>query len=263
MENQPTEQITSDKKQKQTFRIEFNLWWVVILLAAVIAVMTALWRPWEASGDNRTVTVTGTTTVKAAPDEYTFSPSWQFNNADKSAALKEATEKSASVVAELKKLGVVDSKITTNLGGWGNYYYYDSSLGKHTYTLNISAVVSTRELAQKVQDYLTTTEPTGQVTPLASFSQSKQKKLESDARSAATKEARAKADEMARNIGFGIGKVKTINDHGSSNGILFASDKAVSLTTQASGGATSEASIGIQPGEDEIQYSVEITYYIR
>jgi len=263
MENQPTEQIVDSKKVKRTVKIEFNVWWIVAVLVVIIGVMTALWRPWEVRSDNRTVTVTGTTTVKATPDEYTFSPSWQFKNSDKTAALKEATEKSATVVAELKKLGVADSKITTNLGGWENYYYYDSSLGKHTYTLNISVVVSTRELAQKVQDYLTTTEPTGQVTPSASFSQSKQKKLESDARSAATKEARAKADEMAKNIGFTVGKVKSINDQGSGGGILFSSDKAVSMMSQGSATTSSDATISVQPGENQVEYSVEVTYYIR
>lgn len=263
MENQPIEQNKSDKKQKHILKIEFSLWWIIVLLALIIVVMTVLWRPWETRSDNRTVTVMGTTTMKAVPDEYTFNPSWQFKNSDKALALKEATEKSVSVVAELKKLGVADAKITTNLGGWENYYYYDSSLGKHTYTLNITVVVATRDLAQKVQDYFVTTEPTGQVTPIAAFSQSKQKKLESEARSAATKEARAKADEMAKNIGFTVGKVKTINDQGSGGSILFAGDKAVSLMAQDSVAGTAEANSVVQPGENQIQYSVEVTYYIR
>jgi uncharacterized protein YggE len=263
MENQPTTQSESSKREKQTIKIEFNVWWIVAILLAVIITMIVVWRPWEGQSEGRTVTVSGTTTVKATPDEYTFNPSWQFKNADKSVALNDATEKSTDVVSALKKLGVADSKITTNLGGWENYYYYDSALGKHTYTLTIGVVVPNREIAQKVQDYLTKTEPTGQVTPTATFSQPKQKELESEARTAATKEARAKADEMAKNIGFKIGKVKAINDQGSGGGVVFGSNRAVSLMAQDSVTSSSEASISVQPGENEIEYTVEVTYFIR
>jgi len=263
MEGEQTERPLKTKTAKQKLRIEFSLWWLVGALVIVVIVLLAMWRPWQEKNDNnRTVTVTGTTTVKAVPDEYTFNPSWQFKNDDRSAALKEATAKGNTVVAEIKKLGIADDKITTNLGGWEGYYFYDSSTGEHTYTLSISVVVANKDLAQKVQDYLTTTDLTGQVSPSATFSQTKQKKLESDARMAATKEARAKAEQMAKNLGFTIGKVKTINDQNSGSGRLFATDSATSLLTQGSA-EPSSGSLTVQPGENSIDYSVEVTYYIR
>lgn len=242
--------------------MEFSLWWLVAALVLVIGVLIGLWRPWQGRDDDaRTVTVTGTTTIKAIPDEYTFNPSWQFKDNDKAVALKEATAKSNEVVTQVKKLGVADDKITTNLGGWEGYYFYDSTTGMHTYTLTISIVVANKDLAQKIQDYLTTTNLTGQVTPTATFSQVTQKKLESNARVAATKEARAKADEMATNLGFEIGKVKSINDQDNGSGVFLTNGKATSLMGQ--GSAADSSSLAIQPGENSIDYSVEVTYYIH
>lgn len=260
MEEQQTV-VEPTQKPKQTLKLELNLWWLVGLLAIVIVVMVALWRPWQQSADGRTVTVTGTTTVKATPDEYTFSPSWQFKDADKAAALAAATAKSSDVVASLKKLGVADNKITTNVGGWDSYYYYDTDSKQHVYTLTIGVVTATRDTAQKLQDYLITTTPTGQVSPVAAFSQTKQKSLESNARSAATKDARTKADEMASNLGFKVGKVKSIDDQ-NGGGIAYP---MYNKTMTAVGVATDSASssLAVQPGENELSYSVQVTYYIR
>ena len=123
-------------------------------------------------------------------------------------------------------------------------------------------MVLNKDLAQKVQDYLTTTDPIGQVTPSATFSQGKQKKLENEARAAATKEAKAKAEQMAKNLGFTVGKVKTINDQSSGNGWFFATDSASSLLTQGTTEVKS-GSLTVQPGENSIDYSVEVTYYIH
>src|ERR1035437_10796800 len=144
-------------KPRQILKLDLNLWWLVGLLALVIVVIVALWRPWQQSVDGRTVTVTGTTTVKSTPDEYTFSPSWQFKDTDKATALAAATSKSADIVANLKKLGVADNKITTNVGGWDNYYYFDTESKQNVYTLSVGVVTATRDMAQKVQDYLVTT----------------------------------------------------------------------------------------------------------
>ncbi len=266
MQDQPKisteENMGSNSKPKQTVKMEFSVWWLVGLLAAIILLLFVLWHPWTGLATNsRTVSVTGTTTVKAEPDEYVFYPTWEFKGANKTATLNEATEKSATIVSEMKKLGVADNKITTNVGGWGNYYYFNSETNIHTYTLTISATVANRELAQKVQDYLTTTEPTGQVTPQANFSQAKQKELETKARAAATKDARAKADEMAENLGFKVGKVKTIADQ---NGSGMVYPMMGSLVAQGvAEDANTSKSLAVQPGEQDVTYSIQVTYYIK
>lgn len=239
--------------------VSFNVWWLVALLGAAIILLVGLWRPWQGSTANsRRVTVSGTSTIKATPDKYTFSPSWEFKGNDKTATLKQATDKSATVISELKKIGVADKDIKSNTGGWDGYYYYDSALNQHTYTLNVTATVANRELAQKVQDYLATTEPTGQVSPVGTFSTVLQKKLEQQGRSEATKDARAKADEMAQNLGFKVGKVVTITDNGADGGIN-------TMLAQGSGlsGNLQSTSLAVQPGQNELTYTVQVVYAIR
>jgi uncharacterized protein YggE len=233
----------------------------VALLLVVIAGMLAFWRPWENPlAKERTVAVTGEATLKAAPDEFVFSPSYDFNNADKQTALSELTKKSDELVAKLKALGVADSKIKTNSSG-NNYPVYrptgDNS--GFTYTLQLTITVGTKDLAQKVQDYLVTTAPTGEVSPQANFSDAKRKDLERQARDAATKDARAKADQSAKNLGFKVGLVKTVTDGTGFGGIIYP------LTASGVAKATdlSQPSLAIQPGENDLSYTVTVTYYLK
>ena len=139
--------------------------WLILGLVVVIAAMLAFWRPWMTpTQTDRTVSVTGTASVKAEPDEFLFSPSWEFKNADKTAALAAVTAKSNLVVAGLKKLGVADKDIkNSSNGGYEalNYPTYNVGGDDTAYSLNLSVTVSTRAMAQKVQDFLLTTTPSG------------------------------------------------------------------------------------------------------
>ena len=256
MDQQDKTFIKNDYK-KQMVRIAFNLWWLVAVLMVIIVGMLLMWRPWVIKNDSRTVAVSGTTTTKAVPDQYTFSPSWEFKDADKSIALKNATEKSDEIVGGLKKLNIADSNIKTNVGGWDGWYYFNEEQKQYTYTLNITVDVSDLKLAQKVQDYLVSVAPTGQVTPNVGFSEAKRKSLESDARSAATKDARAKADQMAQNLGFKVGAVKSITDD-SNNGAYPMAARAEPMS-----GGDAAKTLSVQPGENELTYTVQVVYYIR
>ncbi len=257
--NQP-EVTATPSKPRTNVTLSFNVWWLVGLLAAIIAAMLLIWRPWQGtSSTNRTVTVSGSTTIKATPDEFVFNPSWQFRGADKAAALKDASTKSETVIAELKKLGVNDKDIKSNTGGWDGYYYFDRDQNQHVYMLNVTATVRDRDQAQKVQDFLVTTEPTGEVSPQATFSKTLQKKLEQQGRTEATKDARTKADEMAQNLGFKVGKVVTITDNGQGGGVY----PMIAPGTAAMDSSVKNIELAVQPGQNEITYTVQVVYAIR
>jgi uncharacterized protein YggE len=234
---------------------------IVVLLLIVIAGMLAMWRPWQnPQAKDRTVAVTGEATLKAVPDEFVFNPSYDFNNADKQLALSALTKKSNEIVAKLKTLGVADSQIKTNSSG--NDYPVFRPSGDNsgfTYTLQLTVTVGTKDLAQKVQDYLVTTSPAGEVSPQANFSDAKRKDLERQARDAATKDARAKADQSAKNLGFKIGLVKTVTDGTGFGGIVYP------MTAVGSAKATdlAQPSLTIQPGENDLSYTVTVTYYLK
>jgi hypothetical protein len=85
-ENNPNEVKTSSTKAV-TLRV--NPWWLSAVLAVGLVAVVALWRPWDSqpSASDRTVSVSGSATLKAEPDEYVFYPSYEFKNADKTVVM--------------------------------------------------------------------------------------------------------------------------------------------------------------------------------
>ena len=241
----------------QKLRVSLDYRWVSLGLLAVLLAMFFVWKPWSAKATDRTVEVTGTATVSARPDEFVFYPAYDFKNADKQAALDQMTAKSAEIVAGLKKLGVADKDIKTNSDSWA----YPTMMAEGettTYTLRLTVTTTNETLTQKVQDYLVSTTPTGSVSPQATFSEKKRKEVEDQGRSEAAKDARKKAEESAKNIGFKLAAVKSVND-GSGFGVAYpATGFATDMKAQ-----DSRMSLPVQPGENDLTYTVTVVYYIR
>ncbi len=235
-----------------------DLRWVVVALFIIIAAMLFMWRPWQSDSSNeRTITVTGESTLKAAPDEYIFTPIYQFENSDKTEAIDAMTKKSEAIVAKLKELGVPESSIKTNAGGFESTTIKTDPSDSSIYTLQVTATVDNQELAQKVQNYLLTTAPTGNVTPQPTFSETKRKELQAEARDLATKDAHDKAEASARNIGFKLGAVKTVSD-----GSGFWAWPTEARDSVASSLAV-QPTLSLTPGENELPYSIQVVYYVR
>jgi uncharacterized protein len=250
---------TNNNSIKPTTHVALDLRWVAGALLIIIVVLLALWRPWQGTAsEDQTIQVTGETTVTAVPDEFVFYPTYQFKASDNAAALTALAKKSDEVTAKLKELGVPENKIKTNSSGYGTSLMpTGGGSDKTTYTLQLTVTVDNQELAQKVQDYLLTTEPTGSVSPQPTFSDTKQRELEAEARDKATVDARAKAEQSAKNLGFRLGKVKSVND-GDSYWTTPLGGRAASSDL-----ATSSNNLGLYPGENELPYSVTVIYYIR
>ncbi|MDQ3094150.1 MAG: SIMPL domain-containing protein [bacterium] len=251
-----TEQKTNSS-QKFNLSLDFRL--IIVALLLVIVAMLVVWKPWNSGtgSDARTIDVVGEAVINAEPDEYVFYPTWEFKGADSVASLKQLNDKSSEVTTKLKELGIEESKIKSSSDNYEKYYIAPTD-GEPTHTLRLEARVANRELAQKAQDYLITTNLVGQISPQAGFSENKRKELESQAREQATNEARAKADQSAKNLGFSIGKVKSVSDGTGFGGIepMYARDSA----------ATSEASpssLQVMPGENELRYTVSVSYYLK
>lgn len=252
------------EKKRLSIALDFRTVLIVLLVVA-LGVMAFLWKPWQANikASDRTVTVTGDATLTAEPDEYVFSPTYEFKNSDKQAALDAMSKKSDEVVAKLKALGVADKKIQTNSSGNNNGIYfptYDQD-GTTIYTLSLTVTISDRTLAQKVQDYLVSTAPTGAVSPQANFSDAKTKSLQTQARDAATKDAHSKADQSAKNLGFKISKVKSVDDGSGFHGPVPYLQSGTANRLQIKD--TASPALSVQPGENKLQYSVTVVYYIH
>ena len=253
MEDQPQERRA--RKWRLPFSARARFLSVIILLFVVIAAMLLFWRPWQACKANCTVQVIGEATIKAEPDEYVFAPSYQLRKRDDPKALELATNKSEEVVKALKGLGVADSKIKSSVNGFDEYIREGEQ--STVYTVSLTVTVTDKELAQKVQNYLVTTSPTGNVSPQANFSDSKRKALEQQARDEAIKDAKSKAERDAINLGFRLGSVKELSD---SNGFgalpLMNGSEKIAVDYSGQG-------LGLQPGENVLYYTVNVTFFVK
>lgn len=250
-------------QNKVTLNIPVDFRWVSLVLVLIIIAMLAVWMPWQTAPNNdRTVSVTGTATVKAEPDEFGFSPTYQVKNADKQVASDAIAKKGNEVVDGLKKLGVAEKDIKNYGSGYGGFSY-DSYLAddQYTYSVTIQIAVANLELANKVQAYLSTTSAEGQTTPNRQFSQAKQRELEDKARDEASTDARAKAEKSAKTLGYKLGQVKSVED---GNG--FGRPEPVTMEARgmmATDVKMSTAPLIVQPGQEEVSYSVTVVYYVR
>jgi uncharacterized protein len=253
-------QFPSSSQNKRNVSVDLRV--IIVALLVVIGAMLVIWKPWATKlVSDRTVHVTGDATITAKPDEFLFYPSYEFKNADKTAALTAVSQKSADITKQLKALGVADKDIKTSSSGYDYPIYYGGD-GNVTYTLQMTITSHDLAGAQRVQDYLVTTAPTGSVTPQANFSDKKRKELEAQARNAAAKDARTKADDMAKNVSFKVVKVKAISDDQGfgSGGIrpLMSANDSKALSADAA-----TPSLAVQPGDNDLQYTVTVEYYIQ
>lgn len=241
------------------------------LLLLIIVITFVVCIPWHTTNTNqRTITVSGEATLKATPDEFVFSPTYDFSNADKQVANDAAATKSGKLTAGLTAVGVKGSAVQTSIDSYNssvtpvdtNQPTVNSAVtGAYTFTLHLTVTLPSQAQAQKVQDYLQTTGATGQITPMANFSQSLQKRLDSQARDNATKDARAKVDQSAKNLGFRVGDVKSVDDSSGFGGGVMTSGNQISGGLNSSG--TTPPSLLVQPGKNELNYSVSVVYYIK
>jgi uncharacterized protein YggE len=218
------------------------------------------------ASSNRKISVTGTTTIAAEADQFVFTPYYQKTGTNQTKINTELSNISNTVTSKLKSLGVSDSSIKTDASTYNYDIYYGNSGGDITGTLYITVTIKNKTLAQKVQDYLVTTSATGSSTPQVSFSVAKQKVLETQARNEALKEAKDKAQASASQLGATLGKVISVND--STSNVTAPSPWQVTPASSAVDGSTatkssSSSSYAIQPGLNDYNYSIDVTYELK
>lgn len=248
-------------KQPQKLTFSINPLTIIIILLVVIVGMFAMWRPWEGK-INRTITITGQAEVKGTPDEFTFSPYFQRTGSDSAKLKTELDTFGTKLLADLVKLGVGKDDVTLNSNSYDKQSTEPvapdgkpTANSENTVTLSVSIKVPNKELAQKVQDYLSTTDAEGQLTSMPNFSKETRQKLEDEAREKAAKNAREKAERTAKNLGGSVGKVVTIKDSGSSSPVYPMMGIAEDSSTRSS--------LPVTPGQDTISLSVEVVFELR
>lgn len=238
-------------------KVSLDLRFVVLALLAFIAAMLVMWKPWSTTS-KRTIDITGESSTKAEPDQYQFNPQYQKKGADRVAIQQELTAQINAVISRLKEIGVAESDITLQSSTYDNYY----NDGTNEVTSNsLTVIVSDKVLSQKVQDYLLTTAPMGQITPYPSFSDTKRKEVEKVSRAEAIADAKSKADQTAKELGLKVGKVIAVSDP--QNGVIMPMYAKGYANAMSGSLEDSSSSLPILPGKQDVSYSVQVTFELK
>lgn len=228
----------------------------VAALVLVAAALAGVGRPDIAGGAQSSpggITVTGVGTVKSVPDEAQFSFGVQTEGATAKDALAENSARMERLIAALKTAGVSGKDIRTQeVSVWPRYD--DGGKPGGGYTARNSVGVTIRDLAKAGAVIDAATQAGANEVSGPSLSTSAREQLEAKALQAAVRAARAKATALADAAGVGLGKVTAISEgfQGGPEPYMLAADTR-----------TAAKPVPIEPGTEEIQASVSVTFEIR
>jgi uncharacterized protein YggE len=239
------------QKQNKDKKIVITFSWKLLSMILLILLIGLLifTKPWQAVSDNpRTIEITGEATIKRAPDSFVFTPSYEADNQET------ITTKTNEVVAEVKRLGLGDAGIQTQVSNYENYGF-EGPDGTRLFSVYMTLSVEDKELAQKIQDYLIVSGAKGQITPMAGFTKNTQKTLKEEATILAVEDAKRQAEQTASNLGVKLGKVIRINESNDEFEVYpISSYDSTSLET---------ASLPINSGESEFPFSIKVEFEIK
>ncbi len=224
----------------------------------------------DASQDN-TITVTGDSEVFAKPDIATVTFSVRAEDPDLVKAQGDAEAKVADAIKVVKDSGVDEKDIQTTYYNASPVYDWNQKCGPYGcdsgerklkgYEVNESVSIKVRDLtkASSIIGLIGSAKVTDIQGP--NFDIEDRDGLMEDARKEAIKEAKGKAQDLAKELGVNLGKIVSFNDGG--NGgypvpmMYGAKDMAVS---ESSAGAVAPT---LAEGQNRIYSSVSITYKIK
>lgn len=225
---------------------------LVALLLLTAAAVAGVAQPQLArSGDaptTRTITVNGAGSVSTVPDRASFGFSVDTRGKTAAAALASNADAARAVVAALKSAGVTDANIQTTQVSLNPQTGKDgTSIVGFAASSSVSVDVPIAQ-AGRIVDTAVGAGATGVSGP--SLVRSDQAGLYQAALKAALSDAATKAQTIAAAAGLQLGAVQTVVEGSSSPPIAF--DK-----TSAGMGA-----VPIEPGSQQIQASVTVTYAV-
>jgi uncharacterized protein len=223
---------------------------VLVAIGAAVVALAGVGRPdlaGGASGASGGITVNGTGTVQAVPDQAQFSLGVETKGPTARAALAENSEQMRGVLAALDAAGIAKGDVQTQDVSVSRSYPDDG------YSADNSVSVTVRDLARAglILDAASNARANNVYGP--TFSRSNQDELQAKALREAVDNARAKARALAEAAGVHLGSVTAITE--SSAELMPYYDVALAKRTP-----TPEAPI--EPGKQEIQATVRVTFAI-
>jgi uncharacterized protein YggE len=221
-----------------------------LALAATAVMLVALPAGAGTPDESRTITVNGTGTVKAVPDQAEWSFGAQSDGATAAEALKANGAAMAKVIAALKGEGIAAADLRTEQVSLFPKTSPDGTkVTGYTASSSVHAVIRDLAKAGPVVDAATEAGANQIFGPTLTISDSES--LYEQALDKAYEQAKAKAGRLAGTAGASLGRVVSLVEGGGSAPIPLA--KAADATA-ASGGTP------IEPGATDIQGFVTVTF---
>jgi uncharacterized protein len=207
-----------------------------------------------------TIAVMGSGKVTVTPDMATTQLGVAIQKPTAKAAREAAAAAMTKIVAALKALGIDDKDIATAMVSLGPIYAYPNNQSPTVtgYQLSNTVSVKVRDLS-KLSDVLDNSVAAGATTvDGVSFDVADRSAAESQARDAAVKDAKAKADTYAKGLGVAIMGVASVTEsvttpvwYGAYNNMAGgAADKAAAPSTP------------VLPGSTDVTIQVQVSFLI-
>ncbi len=216
----------------------------------------------------KTITVEGTGKAATIPDIATVDFSVTETAATVTEAQGRATEKTNAALAAVKKLGIDDKDVKTvaynvypqyaNTPCYGGICPNTNKITGYQVSQSVEVKVRDTAKAGDVLQALGTLEVQGISGP--NFMVDDDKDQKSEARAEAIKNARAKAEELAKELGVHLGKVVSYNENGGAYPLYYEG-------AYGKGGMAMDAQVAPAPslptGQAETSVTVSVTFEIR
>ncbi|MCX6718535.1 MAG: SIMPL domain-containing protein [Candidatus Staskawiczbacteria bacterium] len=207
------------------------------------------------------ITVSGEGKVYAKPDVALISLGVTAQAVTVADVTKSGTDKMNAVIDAVKKLGVDEKDIqTTNYSLTPNYNYTQNA-GRifQGYTLEQDVQVKIRDFT-KVGDILAKATSVGaNLVGDLQFTIDNPEQFKEQARAKAIAQAKANAENLAKESGIGLGKIINIFENSyNSSPVMYSSAKAMGAGVMDSAPVPT-----VQPGQQEIDVTINLTYKIN
>jgi len=206
------------------------------------------------------ITVSGEGKVYAKPDVAIISLGFTNTGATVANVTKKNTDTMNAVIDAVKSLKIDEKDIQTTNYRLTPLYNYTQDLGRifQGYTLQQSIEVKIRDFT-KIGDVLSqaTTNGANLVGDLQ-FTIDNPEQFKDQARAKAIAQAKANAQNLAKESGVRLGKLINVYESYSPYPVVYNSAKEMGM-----GGADSAPVPIIQPGQQEIDITINLTYQVR
>jgi len=241
--------------------------WQILILIVVVAILgvgISVWQPWKTA--SRTIQVSAEGKIKAIPDVSKITAGVEITKATSDEAQKEASTKISAIIDVIKAKGVAEKDIQTQSISVNPAYDYSASYSNNTPKISgyigsgvITITVRDVNIAQEIVVAATSGGATTVYGPQLTFSDEKLVEIKEQAQTEAVKNARAKADNLAKASGVKVGKVVMISESDLSGRYYPMMDSAAAVSTA---GSTKSVN-SIQPGENDISVTVNVTFGLK